>query len=338
MSVNMESGVGGQSPPDAAEAQVELVVDGHDISQHIEQFFYEEDRAQWVVYVDLARNDDTSVALQPLNHKKAHVRYRIRSKAFDGPWCSGQAEIVWRRIETGDEDLILHGTGLLHKSPSPIRTPHPPIEVMTTETVSVEGVVVQQKIAPGTISFVEEDPQEKAFREEQIRLAQEAEIRSITRPEFVLFMATSALSSHRLLYELAMSRQNPEVIYSSLIFLPLAIEYFIKYLLVQKSGSIEREYRTHKLLVLFDLLPLDVQRSIEEEFENRLETIRVQRPPWNLRVFLKKTQDAFTALRYLFDIQNARSSRHLVEPENTALLRVTADALERVGLGVQSRQ
>ena len=317
-----ESGVG--------EARVELVVGGHDISQHIEQFFCEEDRVQWIVYVNLAHNGDTSVALQPLNLKKVHVRYRFGNGTSNGPWCSGQAEVIWRRVDMDDEDLILHGTGLLHRSPSPVRTPHPPIEVMMTEGVSIEGVVVQQRIASATISFPEEDPQEKAFREEQIRLVQEAEIRSITRPEFVLFMATSALSSHRLLYESAMSRRNPEVLHSSLIFLPLAIEYFIKYLLVQRSGSIEREYRTHKLLVLFDLLPLDVQRSIEEGFERRLEVTQMEKPPANLRVFLKKTQDAFTALRYLFDIQNAKSSRHLMEPGNTAILRVTAEALEYV--------
>ena len=196
----MDSGVG--------EARVELAVGGHDISRHIGQFFSEEDRVQWIVYVNLTRNDDTSVALQPLNRKKVHVRYRFGSGTFNGPWCSGQAEVVWRRTEMGDEDLILHGTGPLRKDLPPVRTPHPPIEVMMTETVSVEGVVVQQKDAPGTISFPEEDPQERAFREEQIRLAQEAEIRSITRPEFVLFMATSALSSHRLLYESAMSRRG----------------------------------------------------------------------------------------------------------------------------------
>ena len=108
-------------------------------------------------------------------------------------------------------------------------------------TTLVGGKVIQREEEIGTISFVEEDPQQKAVREAQLRLAQEAEIQAITSPGFVLFLANSALSSYRLLYNAGISNQNSEFLYSSLIFLPLAAEYFMKYLLLKRTGMFSDE-------------------------------------------------------------------------------------------------
>ena len=81
--------------------------------------------------------------------------------------------------------------------------------------------------------------------------------------------------------------------YSSLIFLPLATEYFMKYLLLQRTGSFKDEYKNHKLLALFDFLPFDMQKSIDEEFKNELENIGRERTFQDLRVFLRKIAKCF---------------------------------------------
>ncbi len=153
----------------------------------------------------------------------------------------------------------------------------------------------------------------------------------------MLFLANSALSSFRLLYHSGISNQNSQLLYSSLIFLPLATEYFMKYLLVKGTGTFEKKYRIHKQLTLFDFLPPDIQESIENEFKNELENIGRPREYQALRVFLKRSQNAFTAIRYLFDPANAETSKHLLEPENTAILTCLSSALERVSKGYKLR-
>ena len=127
-----------------------------------------------------------------------------------------------------------------------------------------------------------------------------------------------------------MAHNNNELLYSSLIFLPLAVEYFIKYLLVRGTEEVKKEYKTHKLLALFDYLPFDVQKSVDSEFKNELEKIGRERTDQELRVFLIKSQNAFTAIRYLFNHENATTSRHLLRPENIAVLTCVSNALERV--------
>ena len=144
------------------------------------------------------------------------------------------------------------------------------------------------------------------------------------------FYGNSALSSYRLLNDGGVSHENTELLYSSLIFLPLATEYFMKYLLIKGTGTFRDEYKTHKLLALFDFLPPDLQESIDEAFRNELENIGRKRTFQDLRVFLRKSQDAFTAIRYLFDPQLAKRYRHMIQPEHTAVLACVSNALERV--------
>ena len=268
--------------------------------------------------------------MQTLTDREVWLTYRMRSEAGVGPWPSGRAAVTWRLNETGNEELILHGIGRLDMAKPTTKSTGAPVTVKVEMTTLVGGKVIQREEEIGTISFVEEDPQQKAVREAQLRLAQEAEIQAITSPGFVLFLANSALSSYRLLYNAGISNQNSEFLYSSLIFLPLAAEYFMKYLLLKRTGTFSDEYKTHKLLALFDFLSFDMQMSIDEEFKNELEKIGRQREFQNLRVFLRKSQNAFTAIRYLFDARNARTSRHLLDPENIAVLTCVSNALEHV--------
>ncbi len=314
---------------------LDLVIDGHDISQYVGDWATcKESRAEWVVHTELVFNQYTSAILQPLYNKNVSVKYRLRNKAEIFPWYSGSAEVYWRLTENGGEELILHGTGRLNKGQSESKATGATVTAKIEMATLIGGKVIQRDEGVGTISFVEEDPHLRAVREEQLRLAQQAEIQSITSPEFVLFLANSALSSFRLLYHSGISNQNSQLLYSSLIFLPLATEYFMKYLLVKGTGTFEKKYRIHKQLTLFDFLPPDIQESIENEFKNELENIGRPREYQALRVFLKRSQNAFTAIRYLFDPANAETSKHLLEPENTAILTCLSSALERVSKGI----
>ncbi len=191
--------------------------------------------------------------------------------------------------------------------------------------------MLEQEEKVVTIVPIDEDPQAKAAREAQRLRSHETHVQSLTSPSFVLFLAWSSLSSYRLLYNTGISRSKGELLYSAFIFLPLTIEYFMKYLLIKGPGGFKKEYKNHQLLKLFDFLPFDVQQAIDEEFQSELE--RIGHSPRNLRVFLRKSQNAFTALRYLFDPRNAERSSHLLEPENTAVLECVANALERVSKG-----
>ncbi len=310
---------------------LDLVIDGNDISHFVgPRVNCEETLAEWTVHTELIRNQETPGLLRPLNDKNVQVKYRMRSPAGVFPWRSGRAVVTWRLTEMGNEELILHGIGLLDKAKSQTNASGVPMTVTITKTTSVGGVVVEKEEDIGTISIVEEDPQQVAIREAQVQLAQETEIQAITSPSFILFLANSALSSYRSLRSTGMSENNGELLYSSFIFLPLAIEYFLKYLLVKNIGEFKDEYKTHKLLALFDFLPFEVQGSLDNEFENELEKIGRERTFQKLRVFLKKSQNAFTAIRYLFDPKNATTSRHLLRPENIAVLTCVSNALERV--------
>ena len=310
---------------------LDLIIDGNDISQFVgPKVNTEETLAEWIVHTELIRNQETPGMLQPLNDKNVQVKYRMRSPAGIFPWRSGRAVVAWRLTEIGNEELILHGIGLLDKAKSQTTASGIPIAVTLTKTTLVGGVVVEKEEDIGTISIAEEDPQQVAIREAQIQLAQETEIQAITSPSFILFLANSALSSYRSLRSTGVSENNGELLYSSFIFLPLAIEYFLKYQLVKNIGEFKDEFKTHKLLALFDFLPFDVQESLDIEFKNELEKIGRERTFQELRVFLKKSQNAFTAIRYLFDPKNAITSRHLLRPENIAVLTCVSNALECV--------
>ena len=306
-------------------------MNGNDVSQYVGEWAScEESRAEWIVHTELIRNDVTSNMLRPLNDKSVRVKYRMRTPAGIFPWRSGSATVNWRPTETENEELILHGIGLLNKDESAARPTSAPITATIAKTTMIDGRLVQGEEQIGTIQFVEQTPQEKAIREAQLRLAESAEIDVITGPEFVLFLANSALSSYRLLHETGTLHQNSELLYSSLIFLPLAIEYYLKYLLLRRNGEFKKEYKNHKLLKLFDFLPFELQKTVEEEFQKELENTGRSRTPQDIRVFLRKSQNVFTVIRYLFEPSHAEEYRHLLKPENAAILSCVSTAVERV--------
>ena len=310
---------------------LDLIIDGSDISHYVGLgATCEENLAEWTVHTELICNEFTSGILRPLKNKNVRIKYRARGKVGIGPWRSGLAVVTWRLTEMGNEELIVHGVGRLDKVKSTTKTTGAPVTTKVAKIKLIGGKVIQREEEIGTITFVEDDPQRKAVRKAQLRHAEELQIQAITSPEFVLFLANSALSSYKLLRGVGESHQNSELLYSSLIFLPLAIEYYMKYLLLKRAGTFRDEYKIHKLLALFDFLPFALQNSIDEEFKNELENIGRERTFEDLRVFLKKSQNAFTAIRYLFDPQNAKTSRHLLEPQNIAVLMCVSNALERV--------
>ena len=321
----------GMSQKSSGDRALDLIIDGSDISQYVGPWATcSETRVEWTVHTELICNDVTSDILQPLKDRNVRIEYRLRTEAVAGPWRSGLGVVTWRRVELGNEELILHGMGRLDKVKSKTKTTDTPVTARVAITTSIGGKVIQREEETGTITFLEEDPQQKVLREAQLSLAAETEVRAFTSPEFVLFLANSALSSYRLLHGVGVSHESGEFLYSSLIFLPLATEYFLKYLLFKNTGTFRKEYENHKLLALFDFLPSGLQKSVDEEFKDELENIGRERTFQDLRVFLRKSQNAFTAIRYLFAPQNAKTSRHLLQPENIAVLECVSNALERV--------
>ncbi len=224
----------------------------------------------------------------------------------------------------------MHGVGRLKKDKDGSKIPNTPVTARVSKLMFSEGKVIEREEEEGTITVVEENPQEKAKRKAEIEAAQEAQIQAITSPEFILFLAKSAQISYQLLYDTGKLDHYRELSYSSFIFLPLSIEYFLKYLIRRSSGSLRREHKIHKLLALFDYLSFDLQDSIDEEFKKELRKIGRDRTFQDLRVFLMKTQDSFTAIRYLFELHNATESRHLLRPENIAVLTCVLNAVESV--------
>ena len=310
---------------------LDLIINDNDVSEYVGHWFTcEENIAGWTVHTELVSNEVTSTTLRPLTDKHVQVRYRMLPKGSIGPWRSGRAVISWRFTEAGSEELILYGTGRLDMDKSSIKTTGSPITATIAKTTLLGGKLVKGEEVVGTIEIVQQEPQEKSVREAQLRLAEDAEVQAITRPEFVLFLANSTLSSYRSLRVTGESQQNGEFFYSSLILLPLATEYFLKYLLCKDIGELKREYHNHRLLALYDCLPFDLQRAIGDEFQNELEDIGRGKTSQNLRVFLMKSQNAFTVVRYLFEDRHAKAYRHLINPEHISILTCVLNALERV--------
>ena len=314
------------------ERPMHLVIDGNDVSRYVTfPIDCQENTAEWTVHTEFIPNEHTADVLRPLNGRKVRVEYELKPEEKFWPRCSGYGEVAWRVRETGNEELILHGIGRLSKAKPAVEVDPGPIQVPATRFVTQGGKVVHSDgETEVTISFPKEAPQQRAIREAQLQLAQDAEIKAVTSPGFVLFLANSAISSYRSLYNTGMAHDRGELLYPSFIFLPLAIEYFMKYLLFTSTGSLKKEYGVHRLLVLFDFLPFEIQAAIDNEFKNELEEIGKERTSEALRVFLKKSQNAFTAIRYLFDARNATTSRHLLRPDNIVVLTCVANAIERV--------
>ena len=180
---------------------LDLVIGGNDISHYVGPWANcERNRAEWTVHTELVANQHTSAIFRPLNHRNRNVlvKYRLRPKGGIGPWRSGHAEVAWRLTETGSEELILHGIGLLDKTQSTGKIESGPRSGLVTKSILAGGKVIhREKEVEATISTVEEDPERRATREAQLQFSQEAEIRAVTSPEFILFLANSALSSYR---------------------------------------------------------------------------------------------------------------------------------------------
>ena len=311
---------------------LDLIIDGNDISKYVGDWFdSDETLADWIIHTELVCNKVTGDVLRPLNNSNVLVKYRLRFGEVPGPWCNGSAVITWRVTEGGNEELILHGIGRLDKEKSTDSGTNAPVTAKVTVTTLVGGKAIRQEEDVATATF-HKDPEQKAIMEEQLRLAAESEIHAITSPEFVLFLANSAMNSYRLLHHEGGMRNSSQFFYASLIFLPLAIEYFLKYLILNRLGTLKKEHKDHKLLKLFDFLPFELQGAIIEEFKNELQSIGREKHFQDLRVFLARTQNAFTAIRYLYELGHAQRSRHLLSPDNVAALTCVANALERVSM------
>ena len=313
----------------------DLVVDGNDISQYVcSDTKIDRNLVEWLVHTELTCNRVTNGTMRRLNGQKVWVKYRMRLGGFCEPWHSGRAEVNWRITPVGRGELILHGRGQLKKDKASTKAVHSEVKGKVTIETLVEGRVIEKTEDEGIISFVEESPCDRTTRAEQRQLAEDNQIQAITSPEFVLFLADSARLTYRLLYDLGKPDGIREVTYASFIFLPLATEYYLKYLILMNAGELKKKQHTHKLLRLFDDLPVEVQESIEEAFRGALVKIGREGTSQNLRVFLMKSQDAFTAIRYLYDPEYATAYRHLVKPDNIALLTCVLDAVERVSKGL----
>ena len=308
----------------------DLIVDRNDISQHIcSEINTQENRTGWVIHTELTRNQVTSGILNPLVGRIVWVKFRFRIDEIPVPWNSGEAEVNWRITPMGTGELILHGRGRLKKDQSSAKSDKTTVTARVARETLVEGRVVHREEEEGTITFVQ-DPKRRAEREAKLQLGDEAQIQAITSPEFVLFLARSAYLAYNALYDIGRPHHVREMTYASFIFLPLATEYFLKYLLFKTNGVLKKDHQIHELLKLFDFLPFEVQESIEEAFRGELEKIGRDRTGENLRVFLMQSQNAFTAIRYLYDPQYARKYRHLVRPDHIALLTCVLNAVELV--------
>ncbi len=318
---------------------LDLVVDGRNISQYVGGWAScEEKRGSWTLHTEFPPNDSTSAVMRPLVDKTVPVRFRLRVRDSNdqlvlGPWRSGQARVNWRFTKAGDEELILSGVGSLKRSDRGTKPRSVPQSATITRETTVGGRVVEREQGEVTITFVGESKEQKALREAFLKMKDDSEVRALTDPSFVLFLANSARSAYRLLFETGLLEQRGELVFAAQIFLPLAIEYEMKYLLHRQAGEIKDEYKTHKLLKLFDFLAFDLQEAVDREFKNELESIGRERTSQNLRLFLRRTESAFTALRYLFDPAYARDNRHLLQAESTAMLTCVSNALERVVSG-----
>ena len=318
-----------------ADGALDLTINGKELSPYMgSEASIMESRRGWTIHTTMLPNEKTAGILQPLNEKRVSVRFRMTPKTKDGepiklPWRAGTGFLNWRRIKAEHEELILCGVGPLSQREPTSKPASGPITGTVEKTVRVGGRIVHTEEAEATIELVAETQEQRAARLAFLEDREAAEIRALTSQTFVLFLANSARAAYRLLYDEAMAKQSGEWLYASMILLPLAIEYDMKYLLYKATGKFKDEYKTHKLLRLFDFLPGDTQGKIDKEFNNELERIGRRRDSQDLRVFLMETQVVFNVLRYPFDPENA-ISRHLLEPDITAVLTCVSTALERV--------
>ena len=323
-------------------SRLDLFIDGNDVSPQIKTVSMYESATDWFVHAVLGNGEPTSGVLSGLNDRRVPVKFRFvmdhgeeGGEEIASPWRFGKPILSYRLNEESSGELILYDTGRLGRDNSEDDVLEEDTQHTVTGTItvaeSIRGVITNQRTAEGEVAIprgpsVEFD---RMARDAEIEFEREREVRIVTSPGAVLSLASGAASSYRLLYNSGINVGDGSLLHSSLILLPLAVEYFIKFLLVRESGPLPREHKTHMLLKLFDALPFAVQERIEYFFKDEL--VQTGRLPdsHNIRVCLMRFRNAFTAMRYLFDPENANASLHLQKPDHVIVLTCVMNALER---------
>ena len=329
-------------------SRFDLFIDGNDVSPQIKTVSMYESATDWFVHAELENGEPTSGVLAGLNDRRVPVKFRfVIDHTEEGgeeilyPWRFGKPTLSYRLNEENNGELILCDTGRLGRDRSEDDVPEEDTQHIVTGTIdateSVGGVIINRRSAEGGITIFSGPTAEfhRMARNAEIEFEREREVKSVTSPGFVLSLASGAASSYRLLYNSGINVGDGSLLRSSLILLPLAVEYFIKFLLVRESGPLLssrllKEYKTHMLLKLFDALPFAIQRRVDEFFKDEL--VQTGRSPdsHSIRVCLMRFRNAFTAMRYLFDPQYANTSVHLQKPDHVIVLTCAMNALEHV--------
>ena len=323
-------------------SRLELFLNDINISSHIKTATTFKSTTDWFVHATLENEEPTSGILTEFNNRSVSVRFRFvltygeRGEETSYPWHFGRAASAWRLNEERDGELILYGTGRLGRDkPQGTKSDddtHHTISATVITAESIGGVITNERSEEGEITLLRgpSAESERAVRNAEIEFKRTEEVRLVTSHAFVLFLASSAASSYRLLYNSGISMGDGSLLHSSLVLLPLAVEYFIKYLLIQEFGPLPKEHKTHMLLKLFDALPFPIQKMVNYDFKDELIKTGRPRDSHNIRVCLMRFRNAFTTMRYLFDLENANTSMHLREPDHIIVLMCALNALERV--------
>ena len=323
-------------------SKVDLFVDDNDLSSRIKTVSMHESAEDWFVHAVLENGEPTSGVLTGLDGLRVPVKFRfVAERGEEGgeeilfPWRFGKPALSYRLNEENNGELILYDTGRLGRDnskgdASDEDTQHTVIATIAVAE-SVGGIITNQRFAEGEITIFSGPSAEfhRMARAAEIEFERGREVKSVTSPGFILLLASGAASSYRLLYNSGINVGDGSLLRSSLILLPLAVEYFIKFLLVRESGPLPREHKTHMLLKLFDALPFSAQKKVDDFFKDELEQTGRSPDSHSIRVCLMRFRNAFTAMRYLFDPENANTSIHLQNPDHVIVLTCVMNALER---------
>ena len=323
-------------------SKFELFVDDNDLSSQIKKFNMYESATDWFVHAILENGKPASEALAELDGRMVPVKFRfVMDHTEEGgeeilyPWRFGKPTLSYRLNEENDGELILYDTGRLERDRSEDYIPEEDTQHTVTGTIdateSVGGVIVNRRSEEGEITIFSGPSAEfdRMARDAEIEIEREREVKAVTSPGIVLSLASGAASSYRLLYNFGINAGDGSLLRSSLILLPLAVEYFIKFLLVREYGPLSKKRKNHMLLNLFDALPFATQRRVDDFFKDELGQTGRSPDSHNIRVCLLRFRNAFTAMRYLFDPVNANTSIHLQNPNHTIILVCVMNALER---------
>ena len=323
-------------------AKVDLFVDDNDLSSRIKTVSMYESADDWFVHAVLENGEPTSGVLTELDGRRVPVKFRfVSERGEEGgeeilfPWRFGKPALSYRLNEENNGELILYDTGRLGRDnskgdASDEDTQHTVIGTIAVAE-SVGGIITNQPFSEGELTIFSGPSAElhRMARAAEIEFERGREVQSVTSPGFILLLASGAASSYRLLYNSGINVGDGSLLRSSLILLPLAVEYFIKYLLVRESGPLPRKHKTHMLLKLFDALPFSAQKKVDDFFKDELEQTGRSPDSHSIRVCLMRFRNAFTAMRYLFDPENANTSIHLQNPDHVIVLTCVMNALER---------